>query len=453
MPYKELVVRYSKWVVACFGLAAIVTSWVFWLKPHELKRLQVETEEATHQFSFDFSSRSALSLDEIAALFHEVADADSDTYVSESLTEAFQTIEGLQAFVLPKTKVKSEVVLYNPYVNYTSSAMSKKKCDKARATQPDTIIQFHDVLVVPVGGSLCVYNPSATMVAILDLKATLHAALEEETMKGYFSMLMEEALPELSLPIQLNKLLYQTPYKLLGTQWDIYVYPSQAYVESRMKRVFLKYCVALLGALLVLGWWLGKYKLKSALSIDEVEHLKQLALYDGVTNLPNRRHCLNHINARLREAETLGRKFALCFMDCNGFKKINDTYGYPVGDQVLRHIADEVSSAIRKHDFFARYSGDEFCLVLEGVASSRDIDIALSKIIDALDAPIFVGEGTLTVSMSIGIALYPKHGKTAEELIRHADKVMYEAKGNGGKRYLFSGEVEGGSLCASSFKS
>lgn len=440
MRYKELVVRYSKWVVACFSLAAIVTSWIFWLKPYELKRLQVETEEAAHQFTFDFSSRSALSLDEVAALFHEVAEADSEIFVSESLTEAFQTIEGLQAFVLPKTQAKSEVVLYNPYVNYTSSALSKKKCDKARAARPDTVIQFHNVSVVPVGGSLCVYNPSATMVAILDLKATLHAALEEETMKGYFSMLMEEALPELSLPIQLNKLLYQTPYKFLGTQWAIYVYPSQAYVESRMKRVFLKYCVALLGALLVLGWWLGKYKLKSALSIDEVEHLKQLALYDGVTNLPNRRHCLNHINASIRQAEALGRKFALCFMDCNGFKKINDTYGHPVGDQVLRHIADEVSSTIRKHDFFARYSGDEFCLILKDTAAPQDIDTALSKIIEALNAPIFVGEGTLSVSMSIGVALYPKHGKTAEELIRHADKVMYEAKRTGEKRYLLATE-------------
>ena len=115
-------------------------------------------------------------------------------------------------------------------------------------------------------------------------------------------------------------------------------------------------------------------------------------------------------------------------MDCDGFKKINDAYGHLTGDQVLRHIAETVPQVIRENDFFARFSGDEFCLILEDTTTRESLDVILQKLLAAISAPIFTGEHSIVVTMSIGVAIYPKAGETADSLLKHADEAMYAAK-------------------------
>lgn len=123
-------------------------------------------------------------------------------------------------------------------------------------------------------------------------------------------------------------------------------------------------------------------------------------------------------------------------MDCDGFKQINDVHGHHAGDLVLRHISEQVLKLIRANDFFARFAGDEFCLILEGTTSKAALDIILSKILDAIATPLMVGEQSIRVTMSIGVAVYPKAGITSEVLLKHADKAMYAAKRHTKNKYV-----------------
>ena len=171
-----------------------------------------------------------------------------------------------------------------------------------------------------------------------------------------------------------------------------------------------------------------------------IEH-KEKAHQDALTQLPNRRMAFVVLDERI----VLGKKFVFLYMDLNGFKRVNDTHGHAVGDLLLQWVAERLRSILRWSDFVARLWWDEFCVVMEGKEDQEDIVVVVRKIQNELKKPYSITtpemwEKTIRIGgVSIGIALFPDHGKTKEDIMINADCAMYDAKKWSWKRenYVF----------------
>jgi diguanylate cyclase (GGDEF)-like protein/PAS domain S-box-containing protein len=159
-------------------------------------------------------------------------------------------------------------------------------------------------------------------------------------------------------------------------------------------------------------------------TLEVVEHR---SLHDGLTHLPNRTLIYNRLEHAIQMAGRDERKFALLFLDLDGFKQVNDTLGHRVGDLVLQKVASRVSGVLRTSDTVARLGGDEFAILLPS-AGAEGARRAASKVLQAMEAPIAVADHRLALSASIGAALYPDHGESVDSLMQRADAAMYVAK-------------------------
>lgn len=160
------------------------------------------------------------------------------------------------------------------------------------------------------------------------------------------------------------------------------------------------------------------------------QQLRQLANYDVLTGLPNRSLLNQELDELLAKPTKEAEQLALMFMDLDRFKQINDTHGHNVGDNLLCVIAERLKACVRDTDIIARLGGDEFIILLSA-PSELAIESTAQRIIDAVNEPMIVDKHHLRVSPSIGIAYYPQHGHSRDELIKNADVAMYEAKDNG----------------------
>jgi diguanylate cyclase len=115
-------------------------------------------------------------------------------------------------------------------------------------------------------------------------------------------------------------------------------------------------------------------------------------------------------------------------MDLDKMKEINDTYGHLVGDKALIYLSDQISGILRKTDTFARFGGDEFCIILNEMKNIEGTHFVLRKIQETLSEPLKLDHVELKIEVSMGIALYPQDGTVINDLIKHADKAMYSAK-------------------------
>jgi len=157
--------------------------------------------------------------------------------------------------------------------------------------------------------------------------------------------------------------------------------------------------------------------------------LRFMALHDELTRLPNRRLFYDRLDTALAHARRQQERLSLLFIDLNRFKQVNDSFGHACGDRLLQEVARRVSACLRNSDTLARLGGDEFVILLEDILLAADAGLVLDKIHLALAAPVDLGDGhRLQISVSVGVAHYPEHGSTREELIAHADKAMYAAK-------------------------
>jgi len=159
-------------------------------------------------------------------------------------------------------------------------------------------------------------------------------------------------------------------------------------------------------------------------------------LHDGLTRLPNRVLFNDRLESALAEAQRASERVAVLFVDLDRFKKVNDSLGHSVGDQVLVGVANRLRAAVRASDTVARYAGDEFTLLLRHVVSRDDVYRISEKLIHSLELPLrLVDGGELQMTASVGITFFPEDGQTAEELVRRADAAMYTAKGMGRNRF------------------
>ena len=167
------------------------------------------------------------------------------------------------------------------------------------------------------------------------------------------------------------------------------------------------------------------------------QHIHHLATHDGLTGLPNRRLLLDRLGQALASTRREKRLLALLFLDLDGFKAVNDTFGHAIGDQVLQDVASRLSACVRESDTVARLGGDEFTIVLQEISHPQDANRFAAKILEAFEAPFSLRGHHHRVSASIGIGLYPNDGESPEALMRAADLAMYRAKQRGSAHYEF----------------
>ncbi len=159
--------------------------------------------------------------------------------------------------------------------------------------------------------------------------------------------------------------------------------------------------------------------------INETERLRHLAQFDHLTEIPNRYLLLDRIAHLIEQYDRNQKAFTLLYFDLDEFKQINDEHGHSFGDKVLQQVAKRSSSIIRKSDMAARIGGDEFVLLLENTYKQDDI----SKVVSYLEACLYedmkIGQSTLNIRASIGVASYPLNGESSDELLTYADTNMY----------------------------
>lgn len=169
--------------------------------------------------------------------------------------------------------------------------------------------------------------------------------------------------------------------------------------------------------------------------------LARLAHYDPLTGIPNRILFRDRLEHAVELSERDGVSFTLMYLDLDGFKKINDTFGHDAGDELIRACATRLCDCMRKSDSVARIGGDEFTLLLENLDSPTDIAHIAQKVIEVISKPIQVGSHQVMVGCSIGIAIYPAAGSDINTLQKNADMAMYQAKQQKGSRYHFFTEA------------
>lgn len=161
---------------------------------------------------------------------------------------------------------------------------------------------------------------------------------------------------------------------------------------------------------------------------QQAEMLKR-ASTDPLTGLANRTAVLEHLSRQIHAAERELRQIALLYIDLNNFKRINDEYGHVVGDVTLQHVASRVQSVMRKNEVCGRLGGDEFCAVVCAFNDEDGLDLIAERILQTFGEPLTVDDRLrIELAASIGIAVYPRDGTTAEQLLARADRAMYEVK-------------------------
>jgi diguanylate cyclase (GGDEF)-like protein len=178
--------------------------------------------------------------------------------------------------------------------------------------------------------------------------------------------------------------------------------------------------------------------IKYAIERKKAENkITYLALYDTLTDLPNRRLFFDRLSQAFSRAHRYKTKVGLMFIDLNKFKSINDNYGHEMGDKVLQFVGSRLKDAIRETDTAARLGGDEFGIILQDIKQESDTNAIAVKIINAIKKDYVVRDYTFNLGASIGLSFYPVDGKDENDLLNRADKAMYLVKKSGKNGYSF----------------
>ncbi len=170
------------------------------------------------------------------------------------------------------------------------------------------------------------------------------------------------------------------------------------------------------------------------------ERTRFLADHDELTGLPNRNQFKQALNQALLRAERSNKMLSILFFDLDRFKNINDSLGHDAGDEVLRTVAERLNSCVRKIDVVARFGGDEFAVLTEGLTAEDQAGTVARKILDALSKPMLISGRQYRPAASIGISTFPTDGRDAQSLQKHADIAMYRAKEEGRSTFQFYSE-------------
>lgn len=249
--------------------------------------------------------------------------------------------------------------------------------------------------------------------------------------------------------IALEQIRSKTPQELLGAEMGNLVSENYSRCVSEGRSIVYEETLNLPGGKRI---WLTtltpiiedhcvSHIVGSAMDITErkqlEEELKKQANYDNLTGLPNRKLFFERLETLLAESEEKNTPFALLFLDLDGFKSINDTYGHETGDQVLITAGKRIQRCIGKDDTAARMGGDEYAVLIHSAGDQENVAAVVEKIHHSLKETMFIGSSECRINSSIGVAVYPHDGRHSEALLRYADTVMYQVKRTGKGRFAF----------------
>ncbi len=170
---------------------------------------------------------------------------------------------------------------------------------------------------------------------------------------------------------------------------------------------------------------------------QQEERITHQAYYDALTDLPNRFLAKDRLGLLINMAQRHGRRIALIYLDLDDFKRINDTLGHSIGDDLLVEAAERLKSTVRRDDTVVRLGGDEFLIMMDTKRAEQDVRVVAEHLLDAFRTPFTLDGHELVVTISIGIALYPENGEDFDELLRNADTAMYQSKQGGRNNYHY----------------
>jgi len=182
--------------------------------------------------------------------------------------------------------------------------------------------------------------------------------------------------------------------------------------------------------------------------LENQQRLDHLAHHDQLTALPNRLFLAARLPGAIEEARRSGQMLAILFLDLDRFKHINDSRGHETGDELLKTVAQRIRSTVRSIDVVVRMGGDEFIVILKEVTDTAQVNEAAERIIEALSCPVVINGRSVVTTVSIGVSLYPRDGADMEELLRHSDSAMYQAKERGRNNWQAFSPVMGRRLKA-----
>ncbi|NCB11245.1 MAG: sensor domain-containing diguanylate cyclase, partial [Erysipelotrichia bacterium] len=171
--------------------------------------------------------------------------------------------------------------------------------------------------------------------------------------------------------------------------------------------------------------------------VKQQEKVEFIAHHDNLTLLPNRRSLEKKVNEYIHECLAQQKKFALYFIDLDGFKNVNDTLGHDIGDLLLKEVAKIFKDSLREEDLVFRIGGDEFAIIIKYSNDEKDLKVIANKIIENINNPIFIKNHKINVGCSIGISVFPKDAQDLKNLLKYSDTAMYKAKQNGKNRVEF----------------
>lgn len=174
---------------------------------------------------------------------------------------------------------------------------------------------------------------------------------------------------------------------------------------------------------------------------EKERQIEQLAYFDPLTDLANRTLLRDKLEQATVFSQRSQRKFALLFLDLDKFKHVNDTYNHPLGDQVLKEVAQRIRQVVRRSDVVSRFGGDEFVIGLVEPRRIEDVALVAEKLLEIVAKPVAFANHTVHITTSIGISVFPDDANSVDELIRNADLAMYQAKEDGRARYNYFTEM------------
>jgi len=233
----------------------------------------------------------------------------------------------------------------------------------------------------------------------------------------------------------------QPDYNLEGFLYD----PDPTVELARLKRIATIAILVIMVLGLLTAIFYGLYlKLRREVALREQaeRRIRELAYYDSLTQLPNRNLFYDRLNHAIAQATRSEGGFALCFIDLDGFKHINDQYGHMAGDELLQAVATRLRETVRESDTVARFGGDEFVVLLEEVTTTADVAHLTQVLLNAIRQPYTLNEKPVLISSSIGVTLYPQDEQNIRDLLTAADAAMYQSKQAGKNRVVLSRDVK-----------
>ena len=243
-----------------------------------------------------------------------------------------------------------------------------------------------------------------------------------------------------------------SPEEVIGKPMIDHVYPEdgiktlkvvESLMEGKKQPRFENRWVRKDGKIIDILWsarWSEDHQFRIAIAHDITERklmeqqLHYIAGHDPLTELPNRALLFGRLQTSLGLARREGSHLSLLFIDIDGFKHVNDSYGHLVGDKLLKNIAQRLRDCVRKSDTVGRFGGDEFVVVLNGIDSFDNVLVIAENIRAQLEKTYQFDDLNLQLSPSIGVARYPDNGDDEQQLLQYADQAMYRAKNAGGNR-------------------